>query len=139
MRFPDLLHYSVDMPEDLLAQEVPPLIVQTMVENAIKYAVNMDEPIRITVEVAQAEDGEGHPRLFIRVKDTGPGFPDEVLGRLASEPDQAGSEGGEQIGIWNARRRLRLLYQDRATIDFYNEAGLGAVVQIELPMDKKAR
>ncbi|SFA82361.1 two-component system, sensor histidine kinase YesM [Cohnella sp. OV330] len=138
LRFPDLLHYSVEKPDDLLAQEVPPLIVQTMVENAIKYAVNMDEPIRISVEVAQAEDEEGNPRLVIHIKDTGPGFPDEVLGRLALDPEQAGSEGGEQIGIWNARRRLRLLYQDRATIDFYNGAGLGAVVKIEMPMQKKA-
>jgi len=138
LRFPDLLHYSVDKPEDLLAQEVPPLIVQTMVENAIKYAVNMDEPIRISVEVSQTEEVNGAPRLVIHIKDTGPGFPDEVLDRLALEPEQAGIEGGEQIGIWNARRRLRLLYQDRATIDFYNEAGLGAVVKIEMPMDKKA-
>jgi Predicted signal transduction protein with a C-terminal ATPase domain len=138
LRFPDMFQYRVDKPEELLEQEVPPLIVQTMVENTIKYAVNMDDPIRIDVEVAQAEGASGDSRLVIHVKDTGPGFPDEVLERLAMDPEpQAESESGEQIGIWNARRRLRLLYQERATIDFYNEAGRGAVVRIEIPMDKK--
>ncbi|WP_123041142.1 cache domain-containing sensor histidine kinase [Cohnella candidum] len=138
LRFPEVFQYRVDKPVNLLEQEVPPLIVQTMVENTIKYAVNMDEPIQIAVEVSQTEDAAGNPRLVIHVKDTGPGFPDEVLDRLALDLEQAGSENGEQIGIWNARRRLRLLYQERATIDFYNENGLGAVVRIEIPMDRKA-
>lgn len=138
LRFPDMFQYRVEMPDDLLAQEVPPLIVQTMVENTIKYAVNMDNPIRIAVEVSRTESAEGEARLVIHIKDTGPGFPNEILSRLAMDLEQAGNESGEQIGIWNARRRLRLLYQERATIEFYNEEGLGAVVRIEIPMDKKA-
>ncbi len=132
LRFPDIFQYRIEMPEALLDTEVPPLIVQTMVENTIKYAVNMDEPIRISVEVTKEEEG-GASHLVLLVTDTGPGFPEEVLKRLASDREYA-SESGEQVGIWNARRRLRLLYEERATIEFNNEPGTGAVVRIRIPL-----
>ncbi|MFC4306950.1 histidine kinase [Cohnella boryungensis] len=136
LRFPDIFQYRIDRPEAFLDQEVPPLIVQTMVENTIKYAVNMDKLIYISVEVGKEESAKGPSRLLLHIKDTGPGFPDEVLEWLAQEREGAASENGEQIGIWNARRRLRLLYQDRATIEFYNEPGQGAVVRIGIPMQE---
>lgn len=132
LRFPDSFQYQVEQPEHLLDAEVPPLIVQTMVENTIKYAVNMDEPIRISVEVGEETVGND-AGIVIHIKDTGPGFPEEVLKRLALE-GEPGSEYGEQIGIWNARRRLRLLYEAKADIDFYNEDGSGAVVRIAVPI-----
>ncbi|WP_424768190.1 sensor histidine kinase [Paenibacillus sp. sgz302251] len=133
LRFPDIFQYHVERPDHLLDTEVPPLIIQTMVENTIKYAVNMDEPIRISVEVGK-EETEGVSRLVFHIKDTGPGFPEEVLQRLALEGEPV-NENGEQIGICNARRRLRLLYEDRADIDFYNENESGAVVRISIPAD----
>ncbi|MFC5470054.1 sensor histidine kinase [Cohnella suwonensis] len=132
LRFPDIFQYRVEQPEELLDTEVPPLIVQTMVENAIKYAVNMDERIRITVEVGTEKSGSSS-YIVIYIRDTGPGYPEEVLQRLESDAEYA-NENGEQIGIWNARRRLRLLYENRATIEFFNESGQGAVVRIRLPL-----
>ncbi|WP_179090129.1 histidine kinase [Paenibacillus sp. FSL H8-0548] len=135
LRFPDIFQYHVEMPDHLLDTEVPPLIVQTMVENTIKYAVNMEELILISVEV-RIEETRGDSRLVIHVKDTGPGFPKEVLQRLAYEGEPV-NETGEQIGIWNARRRLRLLYEDQADIGFYNENESGAVVRISIPIKTK--
>lgn len=132
LRFPGILDYRIEEPKDLLNTEVPPLIVQTMVENAIKYGVNMDKPISIVVEVSK-EGTEDDSSIMILIKDTGPGFPQEILDRLAAE-DELASKDGEQIGIWNARRRLRLLYQDRAEVSFYNEGNQGAVVCISLPI-----
>lgn len=139
LRFPDSFQYRVEQPEEFMELDVPPLIVQTMVENAIKYAVSMDEPIRILVEVGKEDGGRDGSRLVIRIKDTGPGFPPEVLQRLSLDQEESQSGNGEQIGIWNARRRLRLLYQERATIDFSNESesGRGAVVRIGIPIDEK--
>lgn len=135
LRFPDIFQYHVEMPDHLLDTEVPPLIVQTMVENTIKYAVNMEELILISVEVC-IEETRRDSRLVIHIKDTGPGFPKEVLQRLAYEGEPV-NENGEQIGIWNARRRLRLLYEDQADIDFYNENESGAVVRISIPIKTK--
>lgn len=131
LRFPGILTFRVEAPEDIRHTEVPPLIIQTMVENTIKHAVNMDDPIEIRVDAALQEDGDGG-HIIILVRDTGPGFPQKVLEKL-----QAGEEGmseeGEHVGIWNARRRLHLLYQDKARIEFYNEPGSGAAVRIAIP------
>ncbi|ALS28587.1 histidine kinase [Paenibacillus sp. 32O-W] len=132
LRFPDMLDFRIERPEELLETEVPPLIIQTMVENTIKYAMNMEKPILITVEISKEEAGNASGIVML-IKDTGPGFPAEVLAKLSSHEALA-NEDGEQIGIWNARRRLRLLYQDRAAIDFYNEETEGAVVRIRLPI-----
>jgi len=137
LRFPGTFSYAMEAPEDLLDTEVPPLIIQTMVENTIKYAVNMDYPISISVEVSKEAAGDP-PCTVILIKDTGPGFPDEVLQKLASFEEQGG-EDGEQIGIWNVRRRLRLLYQERASIEFSNDSSHGAVIQIRLPNSESNR
>lgn len=139
LRFPDIFQYQIDQTDTFMDQEVPPLIVQTMVENTIKYAVNMDNPIHISVELGKVEEVGGGSRLLIHIKDTGPGFSDEVLQWLALDTEDMDSENGEQTGIWNARRRLRLLYQDRASIDFYNEPDHGAVVRIGIPIDEEVR
>ncbi|WP_372662346.1 sensor histidine kinase [Cohnella sp.] len=132
LRFPGILEYRIEEPLELQNIEVPPLIIQTMVENTIKYGVNMDKPILITVEISKEIVGVTS-RIVILVKDTGPGFPQEILDKLAME-DNTPNDEGEQIGIWNTRRRLRLLYQDNASITFYNDENQGAVVRITLPI-----
>jgi len=130
LRFPNSLRYRVDEPPDaLLARGVPPLIVQTMVENTIKHVVNIDEQIDIFVSVhRECEDG-GDLRIIVR--DTGPGFPAWLLEQIDDDSWLKGEH--EQIGIWNAKKRLRLLYGDKGDIRFYNHSDGGAVVEITIP------
>ncbi|UUZ96271.1 sensor histidine kinase [Paenibacillus sp. P25] len=132
MRFPENLTYELSVPERLMEQAVPPLVIQTFVENTIKHAVSMDRTIRITIGVEEAQ-GSG---LLIRIRDTGKGFPEEVLAKLQLEMDIGGGEG-RHIGIWNVQRRLRLLYRDEARIAFSNGPDQGAVVEIFIPYADK--
>jgi two-component system sensor histidine kinase YesM len=135
LRFPGSLSYYVEASDDLLSYEIPPLIIQTMVENSIKHAVNLDKPIEIRIHVEIDEDV--HSRyMLIRIEDTGPGFPEDVLRKLQADEELL-SEQGEQIGIWNVKRRLRLLYSQQATLDFLNEPDKGAAVRIKLPLQGK--
>src|SRR5205807_3236278 len=69
-RFGDRLRYRLDVPEDLLQIEVPPLAVQTLVENSVKYAVS---PVRAggEVHITASHNGDG---VLLSVSDTGPGF-----------------------------------------------------------------
>lgn len=132
LRFPHSLIYHVEGSEQAMEVEVPPLIVQTMVENTIKYTVNNEQPTTIDVQ-AVIESVDDQQVLSITIKDTGPGFSEEVLAKLGSEQlEHDGS--GEKIGIWNVRRRLKLLYEERAHIYFYNEQNgrYGAVVRFEI-------
>lgn len=131
MRFPENLTYELSVPEALMSGSIPPLVIQTFVENTIKHAVSMDKKIHIGIKV----EAENDNRIKIRVQDTGKGFPEEVLVRLRKEMEIGNGEG-HQIGIWNVQRRLRLLYQDEAQIVFSNSCE-GAVVEVLIPFQKK--
>jgi sensor histidine kinase YesM len=74
-RFGARLKYEIDIPNEFLGTEVPPLTIQTLVENSLKYAVApRREGGLIRVKGALAGD-----RLHIEVTDDGPGFSIENL------------------------------------------------------------
>ncbi|HEX4849103.1 MAG TPA: histidine kinase, partial [Novosphingobium sp.] len=88
-RFPDRLITRFDLPEALEQANVPGLILQPLVENAVKYAV---APTRrpVTVTIAAREE---YGRLVLEVSDDGPGAP-------------KGGRAGFGIGLANVRDRL---------------------------------
>lgn len=133
LRFPGQLTWSIDTPDYLIDTPVPPLVIQSFVENAIKHAFSMDEePIDIKVRI-DFFDKESGTRMKLSIMDTGCGFSDLVLQEL-----QAGrsiqNDQGEHTGIWNIQRRLKLLYVESVAIQFYNDKETGgAVVEMILP------
>jgi sensor histidine kinase YesM len=107
------LRYSIDVPAALEMIEVPPLSVQTLVENSLKYAVSPRREggeIQIT---ARADAG----RVFIEVMDDGPGF--------ASGAIKAGH------GLDNLHARLAALFDEDAALDIAMRDGR-TVVTISL-------
>ncbi|MEY2191133.1 sensor histidine kinase [Neobacillus sp. BF23-41] len=129
LRFPDTFKYSVESPPELLECKIPPLVIQTMVENSIKHAFNLDDPLDILIVVKKNED-PGF--ISIKIQDTGDGFPDDVLRSLKEDESLTNAEG-ERIGIWNVKQRLSLLYGEKSNIQFSNEPGKGATVRIRIP------
>ncbi|MNW46756.1 Sensor histidine kinase YpdA [compost metagenome] len=131
-RYPNALAYRIDEGENLAAEfRIPPLVLQTFVENAVKYAVSRVSQVNIELTLQlQQEDGEG--RLTIRIADTGPGFPPEILEDLRNgRPlDQS---AGNHIGIMNTLQRLASLYSGQAAVSFSNREDGGACVMISLP------
>ncbi|HZG85423.1 sensor histidine kinase [Paenibacillus sp.] len=132
LRFPGQLTWNVEAPEYLTDVPVPPLIIQSFVENSIKHGFTMEHPIHIHVKVGFEDEEEG-ANIKIRIADTGQGFHEAVLEELqAGNSVENGS--GERTGIWNVQRRLRLLYEDDVSIVFYNDKLTGgAVVEMILP------
>ena len=112
---------------------VPPLLLQTLVENAIVHGVTLDNKIEISLYIT-SEDYEDGSYLYISVSDTGRGFSQETLEAL--ENDSPIIYGGRKhVGLQNVRRRLELLYGGRAGITFSNMGeNYGAVVEVHLPM-----
>lgn len=131
-RFPGILTYAIIVQDDMLDCCIPPLIIQTFAENTIKHALNTDEPVHVEIQVEKVAD-PASDQLQIRIHDSGKGFDAEVLEQLRKEMN-LGNDKGEHIGIWNVKRRLRLLYGNEANILFYNDNG--AVVEIRLPFVK---
>jgi len=134
-RFPGSLTYAISAQDELRECYIPPLIIQSFAENTIKHAINTDEPTHIEITIVKAE-WLPEERLHIRIHDTGCGFAEEVLHKLRQEMNLM-NEDGEHIGIWNVRRRLRLLYGDKAGITFSNENG--AIVELILPLSREMR
>lgn len=115
VRFQDRLRVSVDATPEALSAMVPNLVLQPLVENAIRHAV---EPRSAGghVEVSAARDGDVL-RLFIR--DDGPGL----------RPGKPGTG----LGIANTRARLEHLYGDRQSLEIANHPGGGVVVTVSFP------
>lgn len=132
LRFPETLTVTIMAEDQLMDSLVPPLVCQTFVENTIKHAVSMDSLMHITVKV-YVDEGDPH-YMWIDIRDTGKGFHPEILEKLLDGIDIGGDEGNH-IGIWNIRRRLRLLYPKGGTwIHFANDINKGAVVRIHVPI-----
>jgi hypothetical protein len=120
-RFEDRLRVRIDVPEDLRDLAVPPLILQPLVENAVKHGI---APLRrggeIVVTATQTTDP---PALVIRVVDTGPG--------LNAADASARREAG--VGLKNVERRLQCYYGEASSMSFQSYAGRGTVVELRLP------
>lgn len=130
LRCPENLAYSIYVPEFLLDTPVPPIFIQTFVENSIKYSGDVDAPVNISIDADFIEISGGQ-YIQVILKDTGRGFSEKDLEMIRSKDKQ--DDGiGAHTGIWNAQRRLAILYNNKARLHFYNNEG--AVVEIILPI-----
>jgi two-component system, LytTR family, sensor kinase len=115
MRFGNRLTVDIRVEPDAQDVMVPFLLLQPLVENAIRHGIEpREEPGRI--EIAAHRDGD---RLELRVKDNGDGLPAEQL--------------REGVGLANTRSRLMHLYDEEASFDLVNAPGGGLEVRVRLP------
>ncbi|MGG1640347.1 histidine kinase [Paenibacillus sp. NRS-1782] len=135
MRFPDQLTCRIDCPDFLKSLQIPPLLIQTFLENSIKHSVTLEEPLHLSVSLDLKETGLS-PYVEVVIRDTGKGFSNDVLADIRSG-NRVIDEKGEHIGIWNVKKRLLLLYGEEASISCYNGYPNGAVVEIKLPYEEE--
>ncbi len=108
------VHYWIDVPQNLLSCAFPPMLLQPLVENAIKHGI---EPSVHGGEILiEAEAGEG--RLRITVSDTG-------LGLRA--------DAGSGFGIANIRERLNTLYDGAGMVEVRGNIPHGVISILEVP------
>jgi two-component system LytT family sensor kinase len=126
-RFDERLRTSIDIPGALKHVRVPTLVIQPLVENAVKHGIG---PARrggdVTVTARLELTADSNPVLIIAVSDTGMGATDRQLarGRL------------QGVGIRNIERRLELQYGKRATLAIESVPRVGTTVQLRLPVDQ---
>ena len=121
MRMGARLEFGIDVADDLLTVPFPPMMLPSLVENAIKHGLEPQrEGGRIDIVVARMFTAGGD-RIRLQVKDTGRG--------LTDAPMQAG--GG--VGLSNLRERLNALYGDKARFTIESNDPKGVVASVELP------
>lgn len=116
VRFGDRLVIAVEAPETLLDARVPSLVLQPIVENAIRHGM-ADRPDVGHVTVRAIRHGE---LLRLEVTDDGPG--------LATMP-----AGGNGIGLANTRERMSRLYGDLGEVNTLHAPGGGLTVRLTMP------
>lgn len=121
-RFDDKLKVTFEVEPGLENARLPSLILQPILENAIKYAISP----RVdggAIDVAARRDGD---TLRITIDDDGPGVPPE------SDPTRR-----RGVGLANARERLELIYGQRAGLIARNRDPQGCRVEIWLPLEEE--
>lgn len=130
VRLGDRLAWSVSCADGLDDVRVPVLLVQPLVENAVRHAVVVRHAGgRVDVRVDRHGD-----RVRIYVSDDGPGLPDAVAGDLLAEGRGTSGAGG---GLRNVAERVRLAWPgDRGARLVVVPADQGAHVCLEIPMEE---
>lgn len=120
IRFGDRLAVDMQIDHRTLDAPVPYMILQPIVENAVRHGTGRRSgPARIRIEADRNDDW-----LRLTIRDDGPGFP--------PEPRPEGSGG---LGLTNTTARLKQLYGDRYRLELRNTPGGGASVVMMIPID----
>jgi two-component sensor histidine kinase len=131
VRFADRLQVQVDVAPGLEQALVPRLILQPLVENAVKHGIARRAQAG-TITIGAARDDE---RLVLTVYNDGPALPGAKERRgLASGLTPAFDEQGASIGLANVRERLRGLHGEAASIDIRDVEARGVSVSIRVPL-----
>jgi sensor histidine kinase YesM len=115
-RMEERLSTEIDVPDGLLSAEFPPMMIQTLVENAIKHGLEPKPEggsLRIKAEIV-------HGKLAVSVSDTGMGF-----GKAPT--------AGTGVGLANIRERLQLAYGARASLALTENTAGGTTATITVP------
>ena len=114
IRMGSRLRYAVDVPPDLHAFTVAPMLLQPVVENAIRHGLEPKVEGGSVRFSARRDGGD----VVIEISDSGVGFAPTTRGG---------------VGLTNLRDRLRLIYGDRASLTVGENGGGGAAVAVRVP------
>ncbi|HEX8195964.1 MAG TPA: histidine kinase [Pyrinomonadaceae bacterium] len=123
VRFQDRLVVKMNIDPETLAARVPNLILQPIVENAIKHGISQQESVESLIISSERHED----RLQIRVEDSGPGL------QPSNENGKGSKTGG--IGLANTRARLAHLYEENYRFEIKNAVPHGVIVTLEIPFE----
>ncbi len=128
-RFAERLRVSIDVEPACWSALMPSLLLQPLVENAIKYAVAK----RVeggTLGLHASQEGD---RLRLTVTDDGPGW--AALNDAGAPPEPG--PNGNRVGLANTRERLRVLYGRHQSFEVRNREQGGFLVTMTLPFETR--
>jgi sensor histidine kinase YesM len=120
-RFERRLEYRIEIAPEARHTPIPPMILQPLVENAVKHGVSSRTEGGVVMVTAQTVSNPDNSQLVLVVEDRGKGVKsDDNL-------------HGRGIGLKNVRDRLEHVYRERAMLDFVNIGTEGTRVILTLP------
>jgi LytS/YehU family sensor histidine kinase len=128
-RFGKRLQASVEVADEtLLHAAVPPMLLQPLVENAVKHGIAPKASggeVRLSIRADEKRE-----RLFVEVRDNGAGMKQELNGA----PHNSFAQNGSGVGLANTDARLRKLFGEKAALHIHNSPQ-GVSVCFSLPLN----
>lgn len=126
----DRIRYRIDLPDSMMRQEVPPLIVQPLVENTVIHGIEADADAGEIRVSGEKQNGV----MILKVEDDGQGMTseerDKLLDKLTGTMDQ-----DMGCGLWNVNQRLQLRYGEQAGINITQSPLGGLCVALSWPAE----
>ncbi len=113
---------DIEVPQEINTALIPPFVIQSFVENSVKYAFSTKRNCQITIH---AETDEAKDFLYLTIRDNGQGYSDELLQMSWEEKNEEG-----HVGLTNVYRRLKLIYNENAEIHLENDNGAVTIIKI---------
>jgi sensor histidine kinase YesM len=122
IRYKKQIKLEKDIPDELIESLIPPFIIQTFVENSVKYAFSTKKSCLIKVKVKLSDDKES---MILTIHDNGEGYPESLLDNSYKNMHIEG-----HVGLVNVYRRLQIIYDDKADLKLYNDNGALTIITI---------
>ncbi|MBB3291582.1 signal transduction histidine kinase [Mitsuaria sp. BK045] len=117
MRMGERLRFDIEADAALFATSLPPMVLPTLVENAIKHGLSpLPEGGRIDICARRESAGDG---LLLEVRDTGQGF---------------AASGGSGVGLANTRARLTAMFGAQAWLELEAAEPRGVIARVRVPL-----
>lgn len=129
IRFRDSFKYEIAMDESVEDYVLPKLLIQPIIENALKYGRQSQAVTILEIKVKQVG-----PNIEIACHDNGPGMSETVLKRLKNNL-QKEENLTTHLGLYNVARRIALTYGEKYGLDLKNAVGL--TVTVTIPAEKE--
>ncbi|MDF2907721.1 MAG: signal transduction histidine kinase LytS [Herbinix sp.] len=118
------------LPEEYHSLEVPRLILQPLLENALEHGLKQKSEQGIVTLDCKADD----KLLTIEVSDNGESIDEEAIDHLKNLLDRPISPEAETTALVNIHKRLRLVYGDMGGITFIKNSPTGLIVRLNIPL-----
>ncbi|WP_216651803.1 sensor histidine kinase [Paenibacillus sp. NEAU-GSW1] len=138
LRYGDMLAYRIHLDPSIQRVQIPKIMIQPLVENAIKYGTKISPPWEITVSGKIDKN-----RWIIEVRDNGPGFDQQEISRFYAQVHEIEQNNLlptlklHGMGLLNVFIRLKLHYNNLMFFEIRNLPDQGAIVSIGGPLFQK--
>jgi len=131
-RYGDRLSYSIDIPEEVENIVIPKLIIQPLIENAVKYGTEGRTNLHVTLSAFK--NGSD---LILICEDNGLGMHEDTLESVSRQLEKEVNDS-THFGLYNIHRRLRLRYGQSAGVSIESSNTEGTKLKIVIPAADEA-
>ena len=132
IRFNKRFAYEMDVAEDIMDCLIPKLLLQPLMENAVKYGFAGQEKLTVKIRGYQKQE-----KLVFVCEDDGAGIEEDKLLEIQKNLSED-ADSSQHFGLYNIDRRIKLMYKGDYGLDITSKKDEGTTVRIVLPKHKEA-